>query len=337
MAHIKKTRGWEIPESQVTPKSVYLNRRELLRSMGLASTALGTSVGVNACGLDTKNVDIAVGESPLLTPRASSLRNAFPVPLNDLYEVPERAISAQFDALSYNNYYEFIVAKEQVWQRVTNFEPEPWTLRIHGQVEQEITLGLEDIMRRFAFEERIYRHRCVERWAMTVPWSGIPLRDVLALAAPLSSATHVRFVTLDRREQQPGRDTRPNDPWPYFEGLTIEEADLDLCFLVLGMYGEPLPAQNGAPLRLAVPWKYGYKSIKAIVEIELVSEQPSTFWNTLNSREYGFYSNVDPGKPHPRWSQAEEWLIPDRENVVPTQLYNGYEEYVADLYTGDED
>lgn len=333
MSHIRIPKSWEIPEHQATPRDVYLNRRQWLKAAGLT---LGAIAGPG-CGLSVEGVSYDVQNDPLLTPRSAAFRNVLPAPRNDLYAVDERPLTPAVDAASYNNYYEFTTNKSQVWQVVGGFEPDPWRVRIHGEVEQETTLDLDDIARRFPLEQRVYRHRCVERWAMTVPWDGFPLRDLLAVAAPLSSARYVRFTTLSRPEQQPGIDERPRDPWPYFEALTIEEADLDLTFVVLGLYGEPLPAQNGSPLRLAVPWKYGYKSIKAIVDIELVAEQPPTFWNTLNAREYGFYSNVNPSKPHPRWSQAEEWLIPDTGNRVPTMLYNGYGEEVSFLYRGDED
>lgn len=333
MANIRIPKGWEIPERDATPKGVYLNRRSLLKSLGLGAGAL---IGGGCQELSVEGVSYDVQTNPLLTPRTAAFRTVLPAPENELYEVPERPLTPAEEAARYNNYYEFTTNKSQVWQIVGGFEPDPWSIRIHGEVENETTLDLDDIARRFSLEQRIYRHRCVERWAMTVPWDGFPLRDLLAVAAPLSSARFVRFQTLSRPAQQPGLDERPNDPWPYFEALTIDEADLDLAFVVVGLYGEPLPAQNGSPIRLVIPWKYGYKSIKAIVDIELVTEQPDTFWNTINANEYGFYSNVNPNKPHPRWSQQFERLIPGNELDVPTQLYNGYEEFVSHLYTGDE-
>lgn len=333
MAHIRIPRGWEIAERHATPRSTYINRRSILKAMGLGAGAIA---GAACQELSVDGFSYDVQTNPLLTPRSAAFRNVLPAPRNELYEVPERPLTPAQEAARYNNYYEFTTNKSQVWQIVGDFEPDPWSLRIAGEVENEVTLDLDDIARRFSLEQRIYRHRCVERWAMTVPWDGFPLRDLLAVASPLSSARYVRFQTLSRPEQQPGINERPNDPWPYFEALTIEEADLDLAFVVVGLYGEPLPAQNGSPIRLVIPWKYGYKSIKAIVDIQLTSEQPATYWNTLRANEYGFYSNVNPDKPHPRWSQQWERLIPSSDMDVPTQLYNGYGEFVSHLYTGDE-
>lgn len=336
MAKIRIPRGWEIPEREVTPRSVYANRRQLLKSLGVtAGAAIAGGCGIGVEGLDL-NTDGTVESGPLATPRT----DVFDLYLQDAmnnptYEVRERALTDFTSAASFNNYYEYTTTKSRVWELVGVFEPDPWTVRVHGLVENELTLGLEDLAQRFEIEERIYRHRCVERWAMTVPWNGFPLRALLAQAQPLSSARYVRFTTLSRPSQQPGLDAFRGD-WPYYEALTIEEAELDLAFLVVGMYGEALPAQNGSPLRLALPWKYGYKSIKAIVDIELVEEQPPTFWNDVRPDEYGFYSNVDPNVPHPRWSQAREWLIPNTEDVVDTQLYNGYADFVSSIYTGDE-
>jgi sulfoxide reductase catalytic subunit YedY len=181
-------------------------------------------------------------------------------------------------------------------------------------------------------EERIYRHRCVEAWAMTVPWTGFPLSALLNLVEPLSAATHVAFITADRPDQMLGMSSRAPYPWPYFEGLRLDEAMNELTLVATGLYGEPLPRQTGAPIRIVTPWKYGYKSIKSVVRIELTHSQPATFWNTLNPREYSFLSNVDPAVPHPRWSQARELLILDASEV-DTMLYNGYGEYVAHLYS----
>lgn len=336
MAHIRIPRGWELPERDATPKSVYANRRQILKSLGLtAGAALSGACGIGVDGLDL-DTSSTVESGPLATPRTNVFDLFIQEAMNNpAYTVPERSLTDFTSAASYNNYYEYTTTKDRVWELVGVFEPDPWTVRVHGLVDNEITLGLEDLAQQFAIEERIYRHRCVERWAMTVPWNGFPLRELLALAQPLSSARYVRFTTLSRPEQQPGLDAFRGD-WPYYEALTIEEAENDLAFLVVGMYGESLPAQNGSPIRLALPWKYGYKSIKAIVDIELVEEQPPTFWNDVRASEYGFFSNVDPNVPHPRWSQEREWLIPNTDDIVNTQLYNGYGEFVASLYDGSE-
>ncbi len=326
--HIPKP--WALPEREVTPQSIYRSRREVLRSLGLGALS-AASVGVGGCGLSVERFDLG-GEGRVVT----SLADMLPAPANDAFDVPERPLTAYEAATRYNNYYEFTTRKDSVWQLVGGFEVEPWTVEIGGLVHSPMTLSFEDLLSRVDLEERIYRFRCVERWAMTVPWTGFPLSALIAMADPMSSARYVAMETVARPSQQPGLEDLPHFPWPYFEALRLDEALNDLAFMVVGIYGEPLPVQNGAPLRLAVPWKYGYKSTKAIVRITLVEEQPPTFWNTRNAREYGFFSNVNPEQPHPRWSQAEEWLIPDADERRPTLLYNGYADLVADLYAGEE-
>ena len=329
MANIIIPKPWAIRESEVTPKSVYEDRRTIIKALGLGAIS-GAAGFLPGCGLSVEGFEE-------LEARASTLlEGILPAPVNDLYEVPERPLTAFEDATTYNNYYEFTTNKPAVHRLVGGFEVEPWTVELEGLCHNPGTLGLEDILRLFALEERIYRHRCVERWAMTVPWSGFPLAELIAFADPMGDARYVRMFTETRPSVQPGLEDRPNYPWPYHEGLRLDEAMNDLAFMVVGLYGEAVPVQNGAPLRLVTPWKYGYKSIKSISRIEFVAEEPPTFWNTINATEYGFYSNVNPEVPHPRWSQAMEWLIPDNGEFVPTQLYNGYADLVAHLYTGDE-
>jgi sulfoxide reductase catalytic subunit YedY len=241
----------------------------------------------------------------------------------------DRALTNEVDAARYCNFYEFSSGK-QVWRYVQPFQPLPWTLQVGGLVAKPRTFDLDDLIRAFPLEERLYRHRCVETWAMAIPWTGFPLAALLRKVEPLPAARFVRFVTFDRPEEA-GRQKDRSQPWPYTEGLTLAEAGNELTFLVTGMYGHPLLKQHGAPLRLVVPWKYGFKSAKSLVRIELTAEQPATFWNTLVPREYGFEANVNPAAPHPRWSQTTERMLGTGE-VRQTQLYNGYGEWVAHLY-----
>ncbi|HVJ81692.1 MAG TPA: protein-methionine-sulfoxide reductase catalytic subunit MsrP, partial [Planctomycetia bacterium] len=232
------------------------------------------------------------------------------------------------------NYYEFNPYKSGTWRKAAALPVSPWEIAIGGLVDRPLKYSIDDLVKAFPLEERIYRHRCVETWAMVVPWLGFPLRKLIEAVQPKSNAKFVRFTTADTEELC--RIAPPSGfPWPYREGLTLAEASNELAFLAVGFYGERLFKQNGAPVRLVVPWKYGFKSAKSLVRIDFVERQPSTFWNAADSFEYGFYANVDPEKPHPRWSQASEWLIDTRERR-PTEKYNGYGKWVAHLYRGDE-
>jgi len=211
-----------------------------------------------------------------------------------------------------------------------SLKPRPWQIKIDGMVEKPMTIGIDDLLTKMPLEERVYRHRCVETWSMTVPWSGFPLKSLVDLARPQSAAKYVVMQTVVQQGVMPGlRDFFY--PWPYTEGLTIEEATNELSFIATGLYGKPLPNQNGAPLRLVTPWKYGFKCVKSIVTVSFSDKRPVTFWEKLQSSEYGFWANVNPEVPHPRWSQATEQPLGSRERV-PTLLYNGYGEFVADLY-----
>lgn len=302
---IKVPHGWQIPEREATPESVYLNRREILRAAGLLA-------------------------SPTLL-RASG---PYPAQRNPEFTL-DRPLTPEYAATGHNNFYEFGTDKAGVKNRVGNFQTSPWTVEITGLVNKPQRLDVDTLVKTMPLEERLYRHRCVEAWAMAVPWTGFPLASLLRKAEPKSDAKWVRFISVKRPAEQPGITEQPWYPWPYFEALRMDEAMNPLAFVVTGLYGKPVAKPNGAPVRIACPWKYGYKSPKSIVKAELVSQQPETFWNRLEPKEYGFYSNVNPNRPHPRWSQATEKLIPNMQ-VVPTQLYNGYGKYVASLYDGRE-
>lgn len=318
---------WAIPESQVTPRSAWekrprsglLTRRRLLAAGGAGLTLSGCGLSVE--GLELGDLDAY--ESPYGA--------WFPAERNEAYQVPERDLTSPVSATTYNNFYEFSTNKSAVHQLVGDFEVHPWTIEVGGLCQNGGVFDVEDLFTLFDLEERIYRFRCVEAWAMTVPWTGFPLRKLLEYVDPDSRATHVSFLSEADPLVMPGIDARPTYPWAYHEGLRLDEAMNEMTLMVAGLYGEALPRQNGAPLRLIVPWKYGYKSIKSIVRIELLDHEPETFWSTLVPDEYPFESNVDPSVPHPRWSQATERLIPGTEEV-PTLLYNGYEPEVGHLY-----
>ncbi|MEM6616730.1 MAG: protein-methionine-sulfoxide reductase catalytic subunit MsrP [Pseudomonadota bacterium] len=309
----KTKRGWEIPESAATPEHVFLNRRSFLAAAGFgaASVAIGGSV------------QGALAETD---PTAE----LYPAPRNERYQV-ERPLTDEGIASTYNNFYEF-GSHKRISRAAQKLETRPWAITFDGLVEEERTVDFDTIIRAMSVEERVYRHRCVEAWAMTVPWSGFPLKDLVAYAKPLSSAKYVRFETFLDPKVAPGQK-QSWYPWPYVEGVTIEEAANELSFMVTGAYGKPLAKQFGAPIRLHQPWKYGFKAVKSIVRMSFTEERPVSFWEEIQSREYGFWANVNPEVPHPRWSQATEELIGE-DRRVPTRLYNGYGEFVADLYAG---
>ena len=255
----------------------------------------------------------------------------YPAPRNEAY-VGGRALTPEDEATTYTNFYEFGSSKN-IWRRAQNLTTDPWSVSIGGFVEMPVTLDAEDLLRQLGgLEERIYRHRCVEAWAMTVPWTGIPLARLVSFARPTASAKYLRMETFWDPSVAPGQK-QDWYPWPYVEGLTLAEAVNELAFLATGIYGKPMPAQNGAPLRLVVPWKYGFKSIKSIVRFTFTDQRPVSFWEELNPQEYGFWANVNPDVSHPRWSQASERLLGSGDRV-PTQIYNGYGAEVAGLYTG---
>ena len=316
---IKSRKGWELPESAATPQDLYLNRRSLLKAAAAGPIAVGAT-GV----LGATAASAAADDDPTA--------GLYPVQRNMRYRV-ERELTSEEDATTYNNFYEY-GSHKNIWRAAQELAIRPWTVTFDGMVEQERTVDFDTLIAAMPLEERVYRHRCVEAWAMTVPWSGFPMSSLVDYARPLGSAKYVRMETF-QDDQAPGF-RQFWYPWPYVEGLTIEEATNELAFMVTGLYGQPVPRQNGAPLRLAVPWKYGFKSIKSIVRFTFTDERPVSYWEQLQDSEYGFWANVNPEVPHPRWSQATERLLGSSERV-PTRLYNGYGEFVASLYDGMED
>jgi sulfoxide reductase catalytic subunit YedY len=303
-----KIRPWEI-----TSESVYLDRRQFLLAAGLATAAGMTSLALP-------------GQLMAATGDLESVQGP--------YSTDEPPNSWE-DITTYNNFYEFGTAKDDPYDNAQEFRSQPWTVKVSGECDKPGEYHFEDIIGPHTLEDRVYRHRCVEAWSMVVPWVGIPLGDLLKRFDPNSDAKFVRFKTLHDPEQMPGQ-RRPVLRWPYVEGLTIAEAMHPLTLMVVGVYGKTLPNQNGAPLRLITPWKYGFKGIKSIVEIEFTSRQPHTSWEIANSREYGFYANVNPAVDHPRWSQARERRIGAGvfDEKQPTLMFNGYAEEVAELYAG---
>ena len=359
MANLIIPPGWRIPDREATPESIYFNRRAFLKKTGLGMAALG----LGACGTEFTPAEVPVtggGEpttpppppvppdpvvqteacneetmdTPLQSICPSPNADLYPASRNSTFDVPGPPQTDRLEAAVHNNFYEFIGSLRniyEVWPYVGPFEVWPWTVEVAGEAEGTGVYDLSELEREFGLEERVYRHRCVEAWSMVVPWTGYPLVKLIDKMRPLSSAQYVRFVTFDRPEQAVGQRIQPAYPWPYYEGLRLDEARHELAFVVTGVFGEPLPKQHGAPWRLAVPWKYGFKSSKSIVRIEFTREQPPTFWNAVQPSEYGFYSNVNPRVPHPRWSQAQERPLGTNERI-PTELFNGYAEFVSGLY-----
>jgi sulfoxide reductase catalytic subunit YedY len=310
-----KYKSVPVKSSEITPYSLYLSRRDFLKAAGIVT---GSAL-LAACAPGTAENPEADNEEPVVS--ASGMTDERGDPVNSFEDITH-----------YNNFYEFSTDKEAVNPLSKRFTTEPWTVEVYGLVNNPKTYGVEDLLSKFPQEERIYRLRCVEAWSMVIPWTGFPLASLLNEVEPTSDAKFVRFETVHRPEEMPGLKS-PFFPWPYQEGLRLDEAMNDLTILATGLYGQPMPNPNGAPIRLVVPWKYGFKSIKSIVKIELVAEQPETLWNTVGPYEYGFYSNVNPDRPHPRWSQSSERRIGELGRR-PTLMFNGYAEQVADLYEG---
>jgi methionine sulfoxide reductase catalytic subunit len=306
---IRIPRGWDLPERSATPESLVFGRRAALQ----AATGLGT-MGLAAAGLAGPAMAQATGAAPR----------------NPRY-LPGRDITAEKDATTYNNYYEFGTDKG-VYRPAQKLPLRPWSVKVDGLVDQPRDYGIDDLLQAMPLEERVYRLRCVEAWSMVVPWTGFPLAALLKAAGPKSGAKYVRFESAALPAVMPGL-RQSWYPWPYVEGCTLEEAANELSFLVTGAYGKPLPPQNGGPIRIHQPWKYGFKAGKSLVRISLVAERPTSFWEAIQPAEYGFWANVNPEVPHPRWSQASERVLGTGERI-PTQLFNGYGEFVAGLYTG---
>ncbi len=356
-------RGWEIPEREATPEDVYMNRRKFMVATGGALGALAgcghEKIFTPAERAPTTPTEEPQQPQPPQQPQQPQQpqdpqqppqppqqppdppqppqppQPLYPAQLNDEFNELDRPLTEESIAGSYNNFYEFSTGKTQVKPLSENFMTDPWTVVIKGEVPQEKTYDFGDLVRAIPLEERLYRLRCVEAWSMAIPWTGFPMKALIDLVQPLSTANFVKMTTFLDPNQAPGQLNAPHYPWPYVEGLTMEEATNELAFIATGIYGHEMPNQHGAPIRLVAPWKYGFKSIKSLVSIEFVREQPRTFWNTLRPREYGFFANVNPKVAHPRWSQAQERFITTNASnpeIRPTLLFNGYDKYVENLY-----
>ena len=302
----------DIKSSEITPKTLYINRRQFM----------AVAASLAAAGL--------AAEEMLLKTRAWAGQK-LPIKKRGEFSVEEKQTSFK-DATNYNNFYEFSTDKEDVAELASKFRTRPWTISIEGHVKQSKVYDIDALIKMFPLEERVYRFRCVEAWSMVLPWVGFALGDFIKICEPTSKAKYVKFTTIFSPEQMPGQKTSVLQ-WPYEEGLRMDEAVHPLTLLTVGMYGEILPNQNGAPLRLVVPWKYGFKNIKSLVKISFVEEMPVTTWMKAGPREYGFYANVNPDVDHPRWSQAQERRIGEFLKKK-TLMFNGYAEQVAGLYKG---
>lgn len=311
MMLIKRSKGWELPEHRATDETIFMNRRSFMAGAGT----------IAAAGLIGLKPSHAAGD-----PTA----DLYPATRNPLYKL-ERDITPEEINSQYNNFYEF-GSHKQIASRAQALQIRPWTITIDGEVEEEREVDIDTLIRALGVEERLYRHRCVEAWSMTIPWSGFPVSKLVDYARPLSSAKYLVMETFQDSAVAPGQKQFWY-PWPYVEGLTMAEATNDLAFLVTGAYGKPAAKQFGAPLRLAVPWKYGFKSVKSIVRFTFSKTRPVSFWEEVNANEYGFWANVNPEVSHPRWSQASERVL-GTDKKIPTIIYNGYGEFVGDMYKG---
>jgi sulfoxide reductase catalytic subunit YedY len=313
----KKYHSVPVRPEEVTPKHIYQSRRKFLKQMGV----VGMGALLAACAPQTPSTGSQTATQPAGAPPPEGRTDELGAPLTP------------YDAVTgYCNFYEFTLSKEEVDEKAQDFVTDPWSVEVTGLVNNPRTFSMEEILSTFEQEERIYRMRCVEGWSMVIPWVGFPLHKLLEIVQPTGDAQFVAFQTAARPDQMEGVDS-PMFPFPYTEGLRMDEALHDLTLLATGLYDEPLPPQNGAPIRLVVPWKYGFKSIKSIIRISLVAEQPPTLWNIVAPQEYGFYANVNPEVDHPRWSQATERRIgePGRRETL---FMNGYAEEVMPLYEG---
>ena len=316
--NIIRRRGWEIPDRLVTPEHLFFNRRTFLAgsasALALAPNLASAQRVTDAANLPDPTADL------------------YPAKRNEKY-VLDRSITDEKINGNYNNFYEF-GSQKTIASTAQALKIRPWTVKIDGMVEKPMEIGIDELIRKMTLEERTYRHRCVEAWSMAIAWTGFPLTKLVDFVRPLGSAKYLQMQTfMDPKTAFGQRQTW--FPWPYTEGLTLAEATNELAFLATGSYGHPMAKQHGAPLRLAVPWKYGFKSIKSIVRFTFTDQRPKTYWEALQAQEYGFWANVNPEVPHPRWSQATEEVIGTGERK-PTLKFNGYGEYVADIYKGME-
>ena len=308
----------DIKSSEITDKKVYKNRRTFIKGLGLAASVAATG-GIY-------RVFTRHGSESKSGEKIANVQVAPPAP-----DSPQDPLTSYQNVTHYNNFYEFSTDKREVAEKAAHFATHPWTVSVEGLVNKPKTYDIDDLIKLSPPQERVYRHRCVEGWSMVIPWVGFPLGKLLDAVQPLSNAAYVRFVTL----LDPSRMPNQIDdllPWPYEEGLRLDEAMHPLTILATGLYGETLPPQNGAPLKLVIPWKYGFKGIKSIVKIELTDTRPPTTWNKYAPREYGFYANVNPHVDHPRWSQAKERRIGEI-SLRNTLLFNGYADQVGQLYS----
>ena len=319
---------WQLLERQATPEPIYFNRRRFMKSL------IGAGIGASALSLVGCRAEKTI-DSDLQKTLGRSLGN---IPTNADFAEAGRQVTQQAYASQYNNYYEFGSTKG-IWPNAQGLPTDPWSVEVTGLVKNPRKYDLDDLTRQFPLEERIYRFRCVEAWAMVVPWIGFPMRLLMEQVEPTSAARFVKFTSFYDPEvcTGPAYGSFMTLPWPYVEGLTVEEMANELAFFAVGIYGRTLPKQHGAPIRMVVPWKYGFKGAKSIVQIEFLEDQPATFWNTISPNEYGFEANVNPKIPHPRWSQATERLLgegpsPFNWEKQPTIIYNGYGDHVAELY-----
>ena len=304
---LKKNKVWNLKESSITSESVFNSRRKIIKNLAIGS---------------------------LIVPSASlipftAFSSFYPPITNNFYKV-DRDLTKESLATTYTNFYEFGSSKN-IWRRAAQLKTDPWLLTIDGLVNKPLTIDVNDLLKKIGgIEERVYRFRCVEAWSMTVPWAGFPLNKIISLVEPKTEAKFVKFETFFNPDIAPGQKQKWY-PWPYQEGITVEEAKNDLSFIATGIYGKELPNQNGAPLRLILPWKYGFKSIKSIVKISFVNKRPIGLWEKLAPKEYGFWANVNPNIPHPRWSQKSEQQL-GVDGRIPTVIYNGYGDHVASMY-----
>ncbi len=328
---IRRRKSSDIGENWTTPESIYLQRREILKGLGIAASGL-ILPGAAQAGI----LDLFSGDAAPVIDRRQTLNAT----KNGDYQ-PDWELTPESKVISHNNFYEFGTGKADPIKLAKDFNTEPWHIIIEGEVDRPYKISMEALLKRFPPEERIYRMRCVEAWSMNIPWLGVRLGDLIKQAKPNSNAKYVAFETLYDPQQMPGQKSRfvgGGIDYPYVEGLRIDEAMNDLTMISVGLYGKTLAPQNGAPIRLVVPWKYGFKSIKSIVSIKLTREQPPNTWNITNSSEYGFYANVNPEVDHPRWTQASERFIGEggilSMHREKTKMFNGYAEEVASLYSG---
>lgn len=312
--NVIRRRGWEIPERLATPEHLFFNRRNFLLG-GASAIALAPGAA----------------RAQRVTDLPDPSKDLHPAKRNEKYTL-DRPITDEKVNANYNNFYEFGSSKS-IADAAQALVTRPWTVKLDGMVEKPMEVGIDDLIRKLTLEERLYRHRCVEAWSMAIAWTGFPFAKLVEFARPLGSAKYVQMQTFHDVKMAPGQ-RQTWFPWPYTEGLTIAEATNELAFLATGAYGHPMAKQHGAPLRLAVPWKYGFKSVKSIVRFTFTDKRPMSYWEKLQAAEYGFWANVNPEVPHPRWSQASEELIGTGGERRPTLLFNGYGEYVAGLYKG---